>query len=150
MEAGHYYRVEVNRTDQQDFRGLDGRAAAQSVLYFTTHGADQAVKAKLIKPKVVRLAPPNGATDVDPDLSELRVTFDVSMCKGYSWAGGGDQYPCGGQVHWIDDYTCVLPVALKPGHEYRLGINSLAAVNFQSAEGLVPADPIDYSFRTRP
>jgi beta-lactamase regulating signal transducer with metallopeptidase domain len=150
LEAGQFYRVEINRTDQQDFRGQDGRAAAQSVLYFTTQGAGEAVKAKLTKPRVVCLAPTNGATQVDPSLSELRVTFDVPMWKGYSWTGGGGQYPYGGKVHWLDDYTCVLPVALKPDHQYSLGINSVAAMNFQSAQGRVPADPVEYRFRTRP
>jgi beta-lactamase regulating signal transducer with metallopeptidase domain len=150
LEAAQYYRVEINRTDQQDFRGTDGRAAAQSVLCFTTQGASKEVKAKLTKPKVVDLSPPNGASDVDPNLSELRVTFDVPMGKGYSWTGGGDQYPYGGRVHWLDDYTCVLPVALKPDHEYVLGINSVAAVNFQSANGGVPAEPVAYTFKTRP
>jgi beta-lactamase regulating signal transducer with metallopeptidase domain len=150
LEAGQFYRMEINRTDQQDFRGKDGRVAAQSVLYFTTQGAGEAVKAKLTKPRVVCLAPPNGATDVDPNLSELRVTFDVPMWKGYSWTGGGDHYPYGGNVHWLDDYTCVLPVALKPDHQYSLGINSVAAVNFQSAQGRVPSDPVDYTFKTKP
>jgi len=149
LEAGQYYRVEINRTDQQDFRGKDGRAAAQSVLYFTTQGASEAMKAKLTKPRIVCLVPPNGATEVEPDLNELRVTFDVPMWKGYSWTGGGDQYPYGGKVHWLDDYTCVLPVALKPDHQYNLGINSVAAVNFQSAAGRVPPDPVEYTFKTR-
>jgi hypothetical protein len=148
LEAGRYYRVEINRTDQQDFQGQDGLAATQFVLYFTTQGADPAMKVKLTKPTIVCLAPTNGATDVDPNLSELRVTFDVPMWKGYSWTGGGDRYPSGGEVHWIDDFTCVLPVVLKPDHEYDLGVNSVVAVNFQSAEGRVPSDPVEYAFKT--
>jgi hypothetical protein len=150
LEARHYYRVEINRTDRKDFRGTDGRASAQSVLCFTTQGASEAVKANLTKPIVANLDPPNGATDVDPNLGELRVTFDMPMCKGYSWTGGGEQYPYGGEVHWADERTCVLPVALKPDHQYCLGINSAAAVNFQSANGGVPCDPVVYTFRTRP
>jgi RNA polymerase sigma-70 factor (ECF subfamily) len=151
LEAGHYYRLDINAYNQA-FRGADGRAAAQSVLYFTTQGASQAVKAKLTKPKVVSLIPPNGTTDVDPNLKEIRVTFDLPMTSGYSWTGAGDQYPGspGNNAHWIDDYTCVLPVALKPDHPYTLGVNSVAAVNFQSAGGGVPCDPVEYTFRTRP
>jgi len=152
LEAGHYYRVEINPTYRQDFRGADGRPADQLVLYFVTLGASEGVKARLIKPSVVRLDPPNGAGDVDPNLNELRVAFDVPMWRGYSWTGNGGEYPEPGttNVHWIDERTCVLPVTLKPDHQYKLGINSVAAVNFQSADAGVPADPVAYTFRTRP
>jgi hypothetical protein len=40
-------------------------------------------------------------------------------------------------------------VALKPAHQYNLGINSVAAVNFQSAGAGVPCDPVDYAFKTK-
>ncbi|HEY5912793.1 MAG TPA: M56 family metallopeptidase [Verrucomicrobiae bacterium] len=153
LEAGHYYRVELNpEPPYQNFRGADGRPAAQSVLCFTTRGANETIRAKLTRPKVVSLFPPNGATGVDPNVKELRVTFDLPMSKGYSWTGGGDDYPpCKGKgPYWIDDHTCALPVALTSDHRYRLGINSLAAVNFQSADGRVPCDPVDYTFKTRP
>ncbi len=153
LEGGRYYRVELNpEPPYQNFRGADGRPAAQSVLCFTTRGAGEAIRAKLTRPKVVSLLPPNGATDVDPNLKELRVTFDLPMWQGYSWTGGGDDYPpCKGQrPYWIDDHTCVLRVALTPDHRYRLGINSLAAVNFQTADGRVPCDAVDYTFKTRP
>jgi len=151
LEAGHFYRLEMNAYNQA-FRGTDGRAAAQSVLYFTTQGVSEAVKARLTKPKVVSLIPPNRATEVAPNLEEIRVTFDVPMTRGYSWTGAGDHYPAGtgNNPYWIDDYTCVLPVALKPDHQYNLGINSVSAVNFQSADGGVPCDPLEYTFTTRP
>jgi beta-lactamase regulating signal transducer with metallopeptidase domain len=152
LEAGHYYRVEINRTDRQGFIGADGRAADQFILYFTTQGAGEAVKAKLTKPRIISLEPANGATDVEPNLKEVRVTFDVPMWTGYSWAGGGDDYPGleSGKVYWLNEHTCVLPVELKPDHQYNLGINSRSAINFQSADGGVPADPVGYRFRTKP
>ena len=152
LEAGHFYRVELNPTGRQAFCGEDDRPANQSVLYFTTQGAGEEVRAMLTKPKVVDLIPANGATDVDPNLTELRVTFDLPMWKGYSWTGGGEQYPESGctNVHWLDEHTCVLPVTLRPNRQYILGINSEVAMNFQSANGGVPADPVVYTFRTRP
>ena len=44
--------------------------------------------------------------------------------------------------------TCVLPVELEPGKEYRLGLNSPSHKNFQSAGG-VPLDPVTITFKTR-
>jgi hypothetical protein len=83
-------------------------------------------------------------------LKELRVAFDMPMGRGYSWTGGGD--PCLGgdkKGRWIDDHTCVLTVTLKPDHQYKLGINSVYAVNFQSAGAGVPSDPVAYTFKTK-
>ncbi len=152
LQPGHFYRVDINPGPPwQNFRGTDGRTAAQAVLYFTTQRADQSIKARLTRPKAVSFYPPNGAIDVDRNLKELRVTFDLPMWKGYSWTGGGDNYPAsdGKTPYWVDDRTCVLPVTLEPGHQYSLGINSIVAVNFQSADGRVPASPVEYSFRTK-
>jgi hypothetical protein len=152
LQAGRFYRLELNPgPPYQNFRGTDGRAAAQSVLYFTTRGASAAAKTKLTKPRILNLTPANGATDVDPHLKEIYVTFDSAMGRGYSWTGAGEQYPGSDlqTAHWLDDRTCVLPVALKPAHPYCLGINSASAVNFQSADGGVPADSVDYTFKTR-
>jgi hypothetical protein len=156
LEAGHYYRLQINRMDHKDFRGANGQPAGQFVLCFTTRGATPATQAKLIKPKVIRLMPPNGATDVDPKLKEVRVTFDIPMARGYSWGGhiwSRDLYPghYTNDAHWLDAHTCALPVTLKPNHQYTLGINGArGGVNFQSANGGVPCAPVDYSFKTRP
>jgi hypothetical protein len=150
LQAGHYYRVELNpEPPYQNFRGADGRAASQSVLFFTTQGASDAVKAKLAKPRVLSLVAANGATEVDQELKEIRVTFDLPMTNGYSWAGGGEHYPGYGvkNAYWLDTHTCVLPVALKPDHQYELWVNSESAINFQSADG-VPTEPVEYTFKT--
>ena len=70
------------------------------------------------RPQIVALSPPNGATDVDPALSELRVTFDRPMAAGFSWCGGGYAFPKipdGEQAFWLSDAkTCVLPVPARP------------------------------------
>ena len=149
LQAGHYYRIGINE-NPRNFRGADGREAAQSVVYFTTRGAGDSVNAKLAKPKVASFAPGNGATGVDPALAEISVTFDMPMSLSYSWTGNGGSYPDAGAggVHWLTDRTCVLPVSLKPEHQYCLGINSAVAANFQSASGGVPADPVEYTFKT--
>jgi hypothetical protein len=151
LERGHYYRVGINSKSHRNFRSAAGASALPSAIYFATQGADATALAKVRKPVVVRFEPANGARDVAPALSELRVTFNVRMGGGFSWCGGGAEYPEipeGERPRWTEDrLTCLLPVRLKPGWNYRLSLNSLSAVNFQS-EGGVPLDPTPFSFST--
>jgi hypothetical protein len=152
LEAGKYYRVGINSTSHQNFRSADGTPVKPSAIYFTTKGAAADVLEKTTKPQIVSILPRNGATDVDPNTSELRVTFNVPMKNGFSWTGGGPSFPpapAGKKPFWTDDQkTCVLPVELKSGAEYRIGLNSPSHKNFQSAVG-VPLDPVLYTFRTK-
>ncbi|HZR16232.1 MAG TPA: S41 family peptidase [Verrucomicrobiae bacterium] len=114
--------------------------------------AEFAAASGAVKPEIVELNPCNGAQDVDPRLTELRVTFNMPMAGGFSWTGGGEQFPTiptNQRPHWTEDHkTCVLPVELKADREYHLGLNSPSFRNFRSAEG-VPLNPVHYSFRTR-
>jgi beta-lactamase regulating signal transducer with metallopeptidase domain len=152
LEAGHYYRVGINSQSYQNFKSAKGVPARPSAIYFTTQGASEDLKRKTSKPQIVGLIPRNGTTDVDPKLTEIRVTFNVAMGEGCSWTGGGSDFPKapeGKQVYWTDDHkTCVLPVELQPGKVYRLGLNSPSHKNFQSTGG-VPLDPVSYTFRTK-
>ena len=99
----------------------------------------------------VSITPANGATDVSPSTKELRVTFNVAMGDGFSWTGGGPQFPTipeGKRPSWTDDHkSCVLPVELQPNSQYRLGLNSQSFHGFQSADG-VPLAPVVYTFKT--
>ncbi|MDB6066973.1 MAG: Peptidase BlaR1 [Pedosphaera sp.] len=154
LEAGHYYRVGINSTSYQNFRSAAGVAAPPSAIYFTTHGASEALKARTVVPQVVRFEPLNRAQNVSATLTELRVTFDVPMGGGCSWctvSDDGADYPKGPegkQFHWTGDKkTCVLPVELKPGMTYRLSLNTADYKNFQSAAG-VPLEPVVYTFKT--
>ena len=126
-------------------------AAEPSAIYFATQGASEELKLKTRAPKIVNFNPPNGARDVSPALPELRISFSVPMGEGFSWTGGGPKFPKtpdGKRPYWTDDRkTCVLPVALTPGSEYQLGLNSPIHRNFQSSAG-VPLDPVVYNFKT--
>jgi RNA polymerase sigma-70 factor (ECF subfamily) len=102
-------------------------------------------------PRIVSTSPAVGATDVDPALTEITVTFDQDMGGGMSWTGGGPEFPpspAGAQAEWRDKRTCVLPVKLERGHYYRVGINSQSYRNFRSAAG-VPAAPSAIYFTTQ-
>lgn len=152
LEAARYYRVGINSTSFRNFKSAEGEPVRPSAIYFTTKGASEALKRKVSKPMIVGLEPKNGATDVDPGLKEIRVTFNVPMGDGFSWTGGGEQFPttpAGQKPRWEDDHkTCVLPVELKAGWEYHLGLNSPSHKNFQSAGG-VPLEPVSYTFKTK-
>jgi RNA polymerase sigma-70 factor (ECF subfamily) len=151
LEAGRLYRVGINSQSYRNFRSAEGAPAIPSAILFTTTGAGEDLKRKVQTPKIVALSPLNGAKDVSPNLTELRVTFNVPMSEGCSWTGGGPQYPVipeGKKPSWTQDgKTCVLPVALKPETSYRLGLNSQNFKGFKTAGG-IPLDPVIYTFRT--
>lgn len=151
LRKASYYRFGINSKSYLNFRDAAGNPALPTVVRFTTKGAGERLKARLEAPKIASMNPANGAESVDPTLREIRVTFDKSMASGFSWTGGGDDFPKipGGQKpRWTKDgRTCILPVELKPNWTYALGLNSPSHNNFQSKWD-VPLEPVRYSFST--
>ena len=150
--SGRYYRVGVNSPSHRNFKSAEGVSADPYGIYFTTQGASETLKLKVTRPKIVSMTPANHQKDVDPGIQELRVTFNVPMAAGFSWTGGGSDFPPtpdGQKASWSSDRkTCTLPVTLKPGASYRLGLNSPSFQNFRSVAGL-PLEPVVYEFKTR-
>jgi len=150
LDPGKKYRVGINSPSHKNFKNAQAIPASPTAIIFSTQGYSEG---SLIKPLIVNMTPPNGAVNVDPNTSEIRITFSVPMGGGFSWVGGGPNFPNappGKRVYWTPDKkTCVHPVQLKPGWEYRLGLNSRSYTNFRSAEG-VPLEPVVYSFKTAP
>jgi RNA polymerase sigma-70 factor (ECF subfamily) len=104
-----------------------------------------------VAPRVVATNPPAGAIEVHPELKSITVVFDRDMSGGFSFTGGGPDYPeiPGGKGPvWQDRRTCVLPVRLQAAHYYRVGINSKSHQNFRSADG-IPTPPSAIYFTTR-
>ena len=151
LQSGRHYRVGINSVSYRNFRSAAGVPALTSAIWFTTSGTSDEPKRDTQVPKVVSMKPPVGSQDVSPDVKELRVTFSVPMGGGFSWTGGGPQFPTspeGKKPFWTEDHkTCVLPVELKPNSQYRLGLNSPSYKGFQSATG-VPLAPVVYTFKT--
>ena len=154
LQAAQYYRVGINSTSYQNFKSAAERAAKPSAIYFTTKGASPELKARVLAPQVVRFDPANGAQNVSPAVTELRVTFSLPMGGGFSWCTAGDddhdfpKGPAGKGISWTaDKKTCVLPVELKPNMTYRLSLNDPDHKNFQSDAG-VPLEPAAYTFKT--
>jgi hypothetical protein len=100
-------------------------------------------------PTVIEATPDHGDTDVDPGLTEIRVTFDRDMAVGsHSWVGGDPMFPkLQGKPTWDGKRTAVLPVELQPNHTYWLSINNQQHNSFRSVDG-VPAEPYPISFTT--
>jgi beta-lactamase regulating signal transducer with metallopeptidase domain len=102
-------------------------------------------------PVVVKTVPENGAQDVDPGLTEIRVTFNKDMHDGtWSWTQRSDDtFPeVTGKPHYVDKRTCVLPVKLEAGKTYHISINSERFRNFKDV-GRRPAIPYPLDFKTK-
>jgi hypothetical protein len=152
LKKAAYYRLGVNSKSYQNFRSAAGIPAYPSSIFFTTEGAGERLKNQVRIPTIVSVTPENGANDVDPSASEIRVTFDMPMGPGFSWTGSGPRFPeipKGKKPTWSEDgKTCVLPVQLKPNSDYVLGLNSVSHTNFQSKWG-VPLKPEVYRISTK-
>jgi hypothetical protein len=101
-------------------------------------------------PKVVRIIPENGAVNVKPGPTKIRILFDQDMTlgKNYSLCGGGDNFPeIIGEPQWSGKRAFVFSANLKPNHAYTFGINSPSFKNFKSASG-EPAEVLVVQFRT--
>ena len=99
-------------------------------------------------PKVVKAVPDNGDRDVDPNVKEIRITFDQPMGEGMSVVGGGESFPeMPGKPRWGNSRTFVIPVKLQPNHDYWLSINSDRFQNFTNRgwrTGGAVSDPVSH------
>jgi hypothetical protein len=105
--------------------------------------------------RVTSTVPGLGATDVDPTLEEIVITFSQPIMKGrYSFIIHSDlgEYPeVTGDPSFPDLQTCTLPVKLEPGKTYAIGINSPDHKNFVSlADETLSAEPYVLVFSTAP
>lgn len=130
----------------------------KSILLFTTVSAIFAYPAALAQisletapPVVIKTVPTAGSTEVDPALTEIKVTFSKKMQDGsWSWSTwGSETFPeMDGQPKYLEDgRTCVLPVKLQPGKFYATWLNSEKFRNFKDQNG-TPAVPYLLTFRT--
>jgi hypothetical protein len=81
-----------------------------------------------VPPVVVKTVPEAGAAEVDPKLTEIKVTFSKDMQDGtWSWSTlSKESFPTvdGKPKYLKDKRTCVLPVKLEPGKTYAIWVNS--------------------------
>ena len=99
-------------------------------------------------PTVIELKPANGATGVDANTSELRVTFDREMVPGNFSFCNDPQFPkVRGKPRFVNRRTVVLKVRLEPERDYVLHLNCPKFMNFQAADG-TPLEPVLWKFST--
>ena len=88
---------------------------------------------------VVKTVPQAGTGDVDPALTEIKVTFSKDMKDGsWSWATlSQESFPkLDGKPKYLEDKrTCTLPVKLEPGKTYAIWVNSQKFGNFKDSDG---------------
>jgi len=95
---------------------------------------------KSLPPSVVKTVPRAGDTAVDPDLTEVSVTFSKDMLtkEMWSWCSQSpDTFPeidKAGIRYLKDGRTCVLPVKLQPGKTYIIWINTQKFNYFKDTE----------------
>ncbi|HEV3142412.1 MAG TPA: Ig-like domain-containing protein [Gemmataceae bacterium] len=97
------------------------------------------VTLKSVPPVVVKTEPQAGTDDVDPKLTEIKVTFSKDMTdQSWSWSSlSKESFPTidGKPKYLADKRTCILPVKLEPGKTYSIWVNSEKFHNFKDADG---------------
>jgi hypothetical protein len=111
-----------------------------------------------VPPVVVRTVPEAGVGEVDPKITEIKVTFSRDMRdNNWSWEiYSKESFPRmdGKPKYLADKRTCVLPVKLEPGKTYAIRVNKEAYMsinlsgNFMAADGR-SAVPYLLVFRTK-
>jgi hypothetical protein len=120
----------------------------------TVRAADKELSVKSLPAVVVKTVPESGDAKVDPNITEIRVSFSKKMQDGrWSWGQmSDDTYPkTTGKPHYLPDgKTCVLPVVVEPGKTYVLQINALSGKfhNFTDTDQQ-PSVPYLLVFETR-
>ncbi len=112
----------------------------------------QEITLESVPPVVVKAVPEPGSRDVDPNITEIRVTFSKEMQNGnWSWCfASKESWPGteGKPTYAEDKRTCVLPVKLQPGRTYAVWVNNQKFQNFKDATGQA-AVPYLLVFRTK-
>lgn len=105
-----------------------------------------------VPPVVVKSVPEAGTDNVDPSLTEIKVTFSKDMSDGgFSFSTASkDSFPkVDGKPKYLDDKrTAVLPVKLESGKTYAIWLNSAKFTNFKDSDGQ-SAVPYLLVFRTK-
>ncbi|MFP6582581.1 MAG: Ig-like domain-containing protein [Candidatus Hydrogenedentota bacterium] len=108
-----------------------------AIVACTAYAQQNAPTVATMPPVVVKTVPQSGDTEVDPRLTEIRVTFSKDMTDGsWSWStmSQGTFPEIVGKPKYLDDKrTCVLTVKLEAGKTYGTWLNSGKFGNFKDA-----------------
>lgn len=98
-------------------------------------------------PKVVRMVPENGATNVPVGPGEIEVEFDQPMAKSFSLVTKRNQGVSYEDGYWKNDHVRTFKVNLLPNHEYSISINSNEYRGTANVDG-VQLPPTPWTFKT--
>jgi hypothetical protein len=120
------------------------------IVAFFDDYAVEVQEAIAMAPRVVSMVPANGATDVDPALTTMTITFDRPMKPG-SWSMmevGPFPEITGRLAFDATGRVLTVPVRLSPGVTYEFRLNSAGRTGFKSREGYALV-PLKVTFTTR-
>lgn len=127
------------------------RCIAALAALFLAAGNALALNLEHQPPVVIKTVPEYGAENVDPALSEIRVTFSKEMTdKSWSWVQiAPENFPkIAGEPRYLEDKkTCVVSVHLEPDTTYIIWLNTQKFTNFRDTDGR-PAHPYLLMFET--
>jgi RNA polymerase sigma-70 factor (ECF subfamily) len=127
-------------------------AIAIGCILFSGSARSQEISLESAPPVVVKAVPEAGASDIDPGIAEIQVTFSQPMQDGsWSWTNASKEtFPkTTGKPRYLEDQrTAVLPVKLEPGRTYAMWLNTERFRNFKGANGK-PAVPYLLIFKTK-
>jgi RNA polymerase sigma factor (sigma-70 family) len=116
-------------------------AAARIASAVPVKDSDESITVQKVPPVVVKTSPAAGADDVDPAVSEIKITFSKEMAdQSWSWVQLSDEsFPKSvgdTPIHYEKDKrTCVMKVKLEPGKTYAIWLNNEQYTNFKDADG---------------
>lgn len=114
-------------------------------------GCQPFASADTTPPTVIATFPQNGATTVDPAITEISVTFSESMQDGgWSWTYADvSRFPdmTGDPVYSNNTTVNTLPVQLEPQTTYEVYLNSVNKTHFTDQAGNA-LEPYRWTFTT--
>lgn len=112
-----------------------------------------AVTIENLPPVVVHTVPQSGSINIEPETSEIRITFSKEMMTDKMWSFVMiDQGSFPSEIKDIaflnDKRTCVAKVRLEPGKTYAIWLNSSKFTGFRDINNN-PAVPYLLVFKTK-
>jgi hypothetical protein len=150
--ASHAAALALKQQRDRELKEIALAAAVRSAEKRTPSQPSPTPGSMDLPPTVIETVPVAGTSDVDPGLTEIRITFSTAMMAGnWSWAQSSpESFPviAGEPRYLADERTCVLPVRLEPNRTYALWLNTEKFQNFKDTLNR-PALPYLLTFKTR-